>query len=167
MLSYKRIIQLVFFISTSIWLNTANSALHCNDVTSDNDRRIENMERLAEEARLTSNYFNRYHEAVVSDLCKGKEDDIEFLIDTGYVKGSEVQSIKEILGLDKQYLNGIKHQETIKKLSNMGLSSASAGNVAYSYRYEPKSKCGQLAKSALEGNLKAIKILQNSPEYCK
>lgn len=151
----------------TILANTANAMLDCSDVVYGNDNYFDNMEKLAIEARLPDNYFNRYHESVVSDLCKGNMNDIESSIDYGFVKRSEVEGIKEALGLDKRSSIGRRYQYSREKFSyEMGLSSAFSDNVAQYYTQKPNSKCGKLAKSALDGNPRSIKTLQSYPEYC-
>lgn len=91
--------------------------LTCNDVSYGNKNYHENMEQLAIEVRLPGNYFNRYHETIISELCKGKTDVAESWIDYGYVKRSEVQGIKEALGLDKQSALGASYKYSRRKCS--------------------------------------------------
>ena len=156
-----------FLIGISLLANTANAMLNCSDVTYGSDDYFDNMEKLAIEARLPDNYFNRYHESVVSDLCKGDIEAVESSIDYGFVKRSEVEGIKEALGMDKRSSIGRRYQYSREKLSyEMGLSSAFSDNVAQYYTQKPNSKCGKLAKSALDGNPISIKTLQSYPEYC-
>jgi len=162
----KQLNKISFFISIITLTNTANAMLSCKDVKHGNENYFDNMQKLAADARLPDGYFHRYHESVVSGLCgEGDKEYIETLIETGYVARSEVQAIKEALGLDKQYLKGIKYQSIKEKFSYLG--SAGSGNVTYYYIYEPESKCGQLAKRALQGNKQAIETLQSGVNYCK
>ena len=165
---FRQLIKISAFIGTALLINTANAALSCKDVKYGNDNYFDNMEKLAVEARLPDG-FNRYHETIISDLCGKKDKEgIESFIETGYVARSEVQAIKEVLGLDEEYLKGIRYQSIKNKFDyEMSLGSAASGNVTYYYIYEPDSKCGQLAKRALQGNTQAIKTLQNGVEYCK
>lgn len=159
--------KITALLSVAILANTANALLDCSDLTYGSDNYFDNMEKLAIEARLPDNYFNRYHESVVSDLCKGNMNDIESSIDYGFVKRSEVEGIKEALGLDKRSSIGRRYQYSRERLSyEMGLSSAASDNVAQYFTQEPNSKCGKLAESALKGNPKSIKVLQSEPEYC-
>lgn len=48
----------------------------------------------------------------------------------------------------------------------MGLCSACADNVAQWYTRQPTSRCGKLAKQALEGNPQAERLLAGFPDYC-
>ena len=48
----------------------------------------------------------------------------------------------------------------------MGLCMACGDNVAQWYVQRPTSRCGMLAKNALEGHLDAVKELQTFPLYC-
>lgn len=75
-------------------------ALDCSEVVYGNDNYFDNMQLLAEEAELPDNYFNRYHESLVSDLCKGDEDSAFGWVDSGYVDKSEYSRIKNVLGLN-------------------------------------------------------------------
>lgn len=163
----KNLITVGMSFGIALIANAANAMLTCNDVSYGNKNYHENMEQLAIEARLPGNYFNRYHETIISELCKGKTDVAESWIDYGYVKRSEVEGIKETLGLNKQSALGSSYQySSIKFRYEMGLSSAFSDNVAQYYTKRPASKCGQLAKSAIEGNPRAIKTLQSYPKYC-
>lgn len=163
----KTTMNFSFLIGISLLANTANAMLNCSDVTYGSNNYFDNMEKLAVEARLPNNYFNRYHEAVVSDLCKGDKKSVESWIDNGYVKRSEVEGIKEVLGLNKRSSTGSSYQYSRKRFyDDMNLSSVAADNVAQYYTKKPNSKCGKLAKSALEGNPRAIKTLQSDPKYC-
>ena len=164
----KMLIKLSAAASITAFASTGNAALSCKDVTYGNDNYFDNMEKLAIEARLPGGYFHRYHEGLISDLCNNENnEDIEWLIETGRVPRSEVQSIKEVLGLDKQYLRGLRYQSIRERFVKMGVASAGAGNATDAYIYEPNSKCGKLAKNALQGNVQSIKILQDGPSYCQ
>lgn len=164
----KILIKLSAVASLMAVATIGNAALSCKDVTFGNSNYFDNMEKLAIEARLSDGYFTRYHESVVSDLCDNKDSkDIEWAVETGYVPRSEVQSIKEVLGLDKQYLRGLRYQSIRERFVKMGVASAGAGNATDAYIYEPNSKCGKLAKSALQGNVQSIKTLQDGPSYCQ
>lgn len=163
----KLLVNFSAILGAILLANTANAILNCSDVTYGSDDYFDNMEKLAVEARLPDNYFNRYHESVISDLCKGDTTTAESWIDNGYVKRSEVEAIKEVLGLDERSSQGSSYQYSREKFSHeMGLSSAFSDNVAQYYTQKPNSKCGKLAKSAIEGNPRSIKVLQDYPEYC-
>lgn len=163
----KMLMRLSALAGLMVVASTGNAALSCKDVTYGNDNYFDNMEKLAIEARLPGGYFHRYHEGLISDLCNNENnEDIEWLIETGRVPRSEVQSIKEVLGLDKQYLRGLRYQGIISKFNDMGIASAGASNATYAYVYEPMSKCGKLAKSALQGNIQSINILKSGYSDC-
>ena len=153
----------------------SNAALECKDVDRSNYDAPENMETLAKEARLIGGYFNRYHEAVVSELCGYSEDDgfgIEHMIDTGYVRRSEVEGIKEVLGLDNRSTAGRNFEYAYIKLSDeTSLSGVGASNAAHLYAYEPHSKCAKLVKRVLAGDQSAVSELerldlQSESNYC-
>ncbi|MBN9406573.1 MAG: hypothetical protein J0I00_14285 [Burkholderiales bacterium] len=146
---------------------SANAGLKCADVKYGVPNYFESMTRLAEAARLPDNYFNRYHEDVVSLLCSGKSKDIEKIIDAGEVKRSEVEAIKEALNISGRSELGQSCGYSKQKFSELGLCSACADNVAQWYSKKPASRCGSLAKKALEGNPAAIDELQGFPKYCE
>ena len=165
----KMLIKLSVVASVMAVASTGNAALSCKDVTYGNDNYFDNMEKLVIEARLPDGYFHRHHESVVSYLCNNKDTkNIEWMVKTGYVPRSEVQAIKEVLGLDKQYLQGVRYQKAKEKFSDeLGLGHVGGQVVAEYYVFKPESKCGKLAKSALQGNIQSIKILQSFPSYCQ
>ncbi|MEW9570164.1 hypothetical protein ABQJ54_00185 [Rhodanobacter sp. Si-c] len=141
-------------------------AIHCKDIQYDNPNYSSNMDKLATLARLPNNYYSRYDEDVVGYLCKGDTKSIQGEVDDGYVKQSEVDGIKEALGLDDRSEMGMSYGYSRQKFSSMGLCEACADNVAQYYTKKPDSECGRLAKQALEGNPKAINTLQSFPDYC-
>lgn len=145
----------------------ASASVKCSDVTYGNTSYREKMEELAKLARLADGYYSRYHEGVVSDLCKGDTKGVESLIDSGFVKRSEVEAIKEALGIDNRSDNGKSYGYSRQKFEDMGLCSACADNVAQHYTKKPNSECGRIAKQALEGNPNAIEKLQTFPVYCE
>lgn len=146
---------------------TANAGVKCSDVKYGTENYHEKMEELAKLARLPDDYYNRYHEDVVSYLCEGNIKEIESLIDNGFVKSSEVEAIKEALSKNKRSEIGQSYGDSREKFSEMGLCSACADNVAQYYTKKPKSQCGKLAKQALEGNSNAVSELQSFPSYCE
>lgn len=160
------LVKIVCGVSLSMAFTLSHALLTCDSVSSDNENYIDNMQSLAIQARLPDNYFNRYHEDVVSDICKGDEESIDDAIDYGYVKRSEVEGIRESLGLDNRSSMGTSYEYSRQRFYDLGLSSAKADNVAQFYTKEPNSQCGKLAKHALEGNPRSIAELQTSPDYC-
>lgn len=158
-------------VSLSMVMTFSHAALSCKDVKYGNDNYHENMEALSIEARLidgSDGYFNRYHEEVVSELCGYSDEDkyVEKMIDIGYVRRSEVEGIKEALGLDNRSRAGRNFEYAFNKLGDIGLSSAGAGNAASYYADKPNSECGKLVKSALAGDRAAIKKIKTEPYYC-
>ena len=124
------------------------------------------MDELARRARLPDEYYNKYHEEVVSDLCNGNAESVNQAIDDGYVKRSEVEAIREVLGLEKRSSTGKAYGTSREKFVNMGSCNACADNVAQYFVHKPNSKCGKLAKQALEGNTQTIELLRAFPYYC-
>ncbi|MEN6621417.1 MAG: hypothetical protein ABFD50_07715 [Smithella sp.] len=145
---------------------SVNAEVKCSDVQYGNENYHEKMEELARSARLPDNYYNRYHEDVVRNLCKGNIKGVKETIDKGFVKQSEVEAIKEVLGMDNRSSNGKTYGYSRKKFSDMALCNACADNVAQYYTKKPNSKCGKLAKQALEGNPNSIEKLRSFPDYC-
>lgn len=160
-------------MSLSMAVTFSHAALSCKDVTYGNDNYHDNMAAIAIEARLidgSDGYFNRYHESVVSEICGYSSDDSDFdieeMIDTGYVRRSEVEGIKEVLMLDKRSSAGRKSEYARNKLAAMGVSNVGASHIATFYAEKPNSECGKLAKSAFSGDRLAIKKIKTEPSYC-
>jgi hypothetical protein len=151
--------------------STFADEIRCSDVKYNNANYHENMEKLAVRSGLPDNYYNKYHQGVVNQLCSGDTKGISELIDNGFVKANEVEAIAKVLG--KTYKFTRERSETGKSYGssketflNMGLCNACADNVAQYYSRKPDSPCGRLAKEALEGNSDAIKKLVEFPDYC-
>lgn len=160
-------------IGLSMAVTFSHAALECKDIESSNYDAPENMQTLAIEARLIDGYASRYHEAVVWELCgyggeDGNADDfVKKMIDAGYVRRSEVESIKEVLGLDKRSPAGKNYEYAyIKFINDIGLSTAESSNVASFYANQPNSECGKIAKRALAGDRTAIKKLEKEDNIC-
>ena len=139
---------------------SALAGMKCGDFEYGTDNYHDNMDELARRARLPDEYYNKYHEEVVSDLCNGNAESVNQAIDDGYVKRSEVEAIREVLGLEKRSSAGKTYGTSREKFVNMGLCNACADNVAQYYAQKPNTKCGKLAKQALEGNIQAIELLR-------
>jgi hypothetical protein len=60
----------------------------------------------------------------------------------------------------------LRLQDVGDRFSEMGLCSACADNVTQFYINKPSSRCGTLARQALEGNPIAEKTLLTYPAYC-
>jgi hypothetical protein len=146
---------------------SAIAGVKCSDVKYGNENYNEKMEELASLARLPDGYYNRYHEDVVSSLCKGNKKEVRRLIDNGFVKSSEAEAIKEVFGKDSRSEVGKSYGYSKNKFLDIGLCSACADNVAQYYTKKPNSQCGKLAKQALEGNPNAIDELRPFPSFCE
>ena len=164
----------VAFATILLSLVSANKAfaqISCSDLKYGNPNYHEKMDELAERTGLPDNYWSRYHESVVSDLCSGDIKDIDKLIDNGFVKPQEVQGIARVLGKTyepKQRSDtGKSYGYSKKRILEMGACSACADNIAQYFSKKPNSPCGQLAKQALGGNPDAIKKLVAFPDYCQ
>ena len=145
---------------------SALAGMKCGDFEYGTDNYHDNMDELARRASLPDEYYNKYHEEVVSDLCNGNAESVNQAIDDGYVKRSEVEAIREVLGLEKRSSTGKAYGTSREKFVNMGLCNACADNVAQYFVHKPNSKCGKLAKQALEGNTQTIELLRAFPYYC-
>lgn len=157
-------------ISLSMAVTFSHAALTCKDVAYGSDNYSDNMSTLAIEARLidgSEGYFNRNHEAVISALCEGDNNYVEKMIDMGSVRRSELEGMKEVLGLDERSTAGRNYEYAyIKLINKVGLSTAGSSNVAYFYAYKPNSECGKIAKRALAGDRIAIKKLETEDSIC-
>ncbi len=158
-------------IVSLILTGSAFAQMSCKDVQYDNPNYGDKMDELAKQARLPDDYWNRYHESVVSSLCRGNVAEVDDLINQGSVKAKEVQSIAKVLGKTynpKQRSEaGKKFGYAKEKFRTMGACSACADNIANYFVNQPKSPCGKLAKKALEGNADAVKKLLEFPDYCR
>ena len=125
------------------------------------------MEKLAKEARLLDNYYNRYHEAVISSICSGDQREVKKKIDMGFVKPPEVEAIKEVLGKDKRSEKGKSYGYSKERFLEIGLCMHVLTYVAQFYTRKTTSRCGKLAKQALEGNPNAIDDLRRNLSYCR
>lgn len=161
----------VMIMAGLVPVDSAFAGLSCREVNRDNPNYHENMDVLAERAKLPDNYWNRYHEDVVRALCSGNAKDIDGLVDAGFMKPGEAQNIAKALGKTYQPKNrseaGKSYGYSRKKFVEMGACSACADNIAQHYTKKPNSPCGKLAKQALEGNPEAIKKLVAFPDYCR
>lgn len=158
------------FIMGLLPVTIAFGQVSCADVTYGNPNYNDKMDELAERAKLPDSYWNRYHALVVSSLCGGKIEDIDGLIDSGYVKTGEVQNIARVLGKTykpkKRSESGMKYGDAREKFAKMGACSSCADNIAQYYTTKPGSLCGKLAKQALGGNPEATRKLVEFPDYC-
>lgn len=164
-------IALAMIVVSFVSVNMVFAQMSCADLKYGKPDYREKMDELAKRAGLTDNYWSRYHESVVSDLCSGDIKGVDKLVDNGFVKPLEAQNIGKVIG--KPY-NPKQRSETGKsygyskeKFLGMGACSACADNIAQYYTRNPDSPCGKLAKQALEGNPAAIKKLVAFPDYCQ
>lgn len=173
-MSYRSASLAVVFATIILGFVSVNSAfaqISCRDVKYGNPNYHEKMDELAKRAGLPDNYWSRYHESVVSDLCSGDIKDVDKLVDNGFVKPQEAQGIAKVLG--KTYKSkqrsevGKSYGYSKEKFLEMGACGACADNIAQYYTRKSISPCGILAKQALEGNPEAIRKLVAFPDYCK
>ena len=165
------VLILVTIIPGLVFTASAFAGLSCSDVNRDNPNYHDNMDMLAERAKLPDNSWNRYHEDVVRALCGGNVKDIDGLIDSGFVKPGEARDIARTLGKayqpKKRSEAGKRYGDSRIKFAEMGAYNACADNIAQHYTKKPHSPCGRLAKQALEGNPSAIKKLVAFPDFCQ
>jgi hypothetical protein len=142
----------------------------CQDVRYGASAYHARMDELARIARLPNQRWNRYHEAAVKNICEGRPLENRGLIDQGYVTASDVQGLMRNLDLfranEPRSEIGQSYGYSRKKFGDMGLCSACADNVAQWYTRQPESRCGKLARQALEGNPQAERLLTSFPDYC-
>jgi len=173
MLNRNRIVAaiLAVIIPGLVSAGPASAQLSCRDLKYGSPNYSEKMDELAERAKLPDNYWSRYHESVVRDLCSGNTRGVDSLVDAGYVKPGEAQNIAGVLG--KTYKpkqrteTGKSYEYSRKRFSEMGACNACADNIAQYYTRKPDSPCGRLAKQALEGKPEAVKKLVAFPDYCQ
>lgn len=170
---HSRSLALVFITILCIFnmVNRASAQMSCADLKYEAPNYHEKMDELAKRATLPDNYWSRYHESVVSDLCSGNIADIDKMVDIGLVKSIEVQNIAKVLG--KTYEAKLRSEVgksygySRDRFVEMGACWACADNIAQYYTKKPNSPCGRLAKKALEGDPEAINKLVAFPDYCQ
>lgn len=169
---HNRWIALPFSILFIFFLvNLASAQMSCVDFKPGTPNYGDKMDELAKRARLPDNYWNRYHESLVNYLCRGDIRAADKLVDNGFVKPQQAQSIATVLG--KQYKPrqrseaGQTYGYSKEKFLEMGACNACADNIAQYYAKRPDSPCAKLAKKALEGNPQAIRELVAFPDYCR
>jgi hypothetical protein len=148
----------------------------CAAVRYGNPNYADNMRALAKKAHLPDDYYNRYHEDLVKSLCQGNAKEVNSLIDNGDVSAGDAARIKQALteasapltetSISTRSDAGRSYGYSKQKFIDMGLCMACADNVAQWYVQRPTSRCGMLAKHALEGDPDAGKELQTFPSYC-
>jgi hypothetical protein len=164
-------VALAVSIFSFVLVNLALAQMSCADLKYGKPNYHEKMDELAKRARLPDNYWSRYHESVVTDLCSGDIKDIDKLVDNGFVKPQEAQGIAKVLGKEykpkERSQTGESYGSSKEKFLKMGACSACADNIAQYYTKKPDSPCGKLAKMALEGNPDAIRKIVDFPDYCQ
>ncbi len=167
----KSSVFLFTIIFSFVLVNLAFAQMSCSELKYGTSKYHEKMDELTKRAGLRNNYWSRYHESVVEALCSGNTKEVDNLVDKGFVKAKEAQSIAEVLG--KTYKTkqrsefGQSYGFSKERFLEMGACGACADNIAQYYTKKPNSRCGKLAKQALEGNPDAIKKLNQFPDYCK
>jgi len=162
---------------TILLTSSVLAGTHCKDLEYGTDKYHENMDELAKKAKLEDNYWHRYHEAFISDLCRGNKDSANGWVDCGHVKASDAVAISKLIGkpykVKKRTATGLRFERAYynSKLLDM-LCTADASNLAMYYAMKPFSKCGKLVERVLRGDRGAIKIIKSFgggklPGYCQ
>lgn len=147
------------------------AGVSCSDLEYGTAKYQENMEILAAAAHLEGNYFNRYHEELVSAVCKGDSSAAQKLINIGSVSSKDAQAIVQVLGVKpvapvEGSVADRNYAYAREKMSQLGLSEALSDNVAMYFAYKPSSECGAISKKALNGDQSSIALLLSSPSFC-
>jgi hypothetical protein len=155
----------IFFILTTVLLSCyAYAEMNCDEVVYGKPNYMENMGKLATEAKLPDSYYSKYHQEVVKLLCSGDLNKINQLIDYGHVKAKEVEAIAAVLG--KQYKAsprseaGKLYEKTYLKLLEFGVPKLCASNAADEYVKNTDGSVGKLVQTALTGDKDAVKVLK-------
>lgn len=164
-------IALFVIVFSSVMINMASAQMPCTEFKYGTPKYHEKMDELAKRAGLPNNYWSRYHESIVRALCNDDIKEIDNLVDNGYVKPKEAQDIAKVLGNTYQAKPrselGKSYGYSKERFLEMGACGACADNIAQYYTKKPNSRCGKLAKHALEGNPEAIKKIAEFPDYCQ
>lgn len=119
-------------------------------------------DKLQKQAKLSE--WNRYHGYVIDGLCHGNLEDLDWVIDKGYVSISDVNAIAKLLG--KKYepkprtKDGLLYEKIYKELSRTDLCMACASNIAEAYVKQPDSQLAIKVDKALQGNQTALSELK-------
>jgi|GEM_PF-5422950 len=138
--------------------------LSCNDLQGNIYQNGKN-EELQRQAKLAE--WNRYHDYIIGGLCGEDMQDLNDMIDQGYLSLSDVQAVAAVLG--KNYnpsprtKNGKLYQQIREGLLKQNLCSACASNLADEYINRPSGRVKQLIDKALAGNQSALHELQQLP----
>lgn len=111
--------------------------------------------------------WNRYHDYVLGGLCDGAMEDLDRMVDSGYISITDVNAIAQVLG--KKYVaktrteNGKLYERIYKGLLQRDLCSACASTIAEEYIKRSDSILLQKVDLALAGNNAALEWLQTYP----
>ncbi|GDX55539.1 hypothetical protein LBMAG29_08490 [Methylophilaceae bacterium] len=144
-------------------------SVSCKDLSDYKGEDDDPRQRLAIEAKLKDDYWNRYHESVWFYLCNDPIDinGIDSIVDRGYVNALEVESIAKVLGKPYKAItrteDGRLYEIINQKLSNLGLCTACSSNLASAYVDDKKiGHVRQIVDGALSGNKSYIFMLKNN-----
>ncbi len=164
------VLFVITFVLGFISVSAAAGQMSCRDLDYGNTKYHQKMDELARRARLPDNYWSRFHEDLVRDLCRGDIGGVNSLVDNGSVKPSEAQSIGRVLGKvykpKQRSRNGKSYGYSRQQFEQMGACSVCADNIAQFYTKKPASRCGRLARQSHEGDPEAIEKVLAWPAYC-
>jgi hypothetical protein len=144
-------------------------SVSCKDLNDYKGEDADPRQRLAIEAKLKDDYWNRDHESVWFYLCNDPIDinGIDSLVDEGYVTALEAESIAKVLG--KPYKaktrteDGKLYEIIYQKLLGLFLCTACSSNIASAYVDDKIiGHVRQIVDGALIGNKSYISILENN-----
>ena len=155
-------------------VQTQSVSVSCKDLSDYKGEDDDPRQRLAIEAKLKDDYWNREHESVWFYLCNDPIDidGIDSIVDRGYVTAVEAESIAKVLG--KPYKaktrteDGKLYEIINQKLSNLGLCTACSSNLASAYVDDKKiGHVRQIVDGALIGNKAYISMLDNETNWAE
>lgn len=159
LLAFKPI--LAFAKTPDSYQSATTPSLTCDDLEG-NIYQNGKDEELRKQAKLAE--WNRYHEYVLGGLCDGDIEDLDSMVDQGYITVSDVEAIARALG--KKYVsksrtqNGTRYQKVREGLLKQNLCNACVSNIAEAYVKYPDSGLAKTVDAALAGDQTAMQKLE-------
>ncbi|QBM26096.1 hypothetical protein [Hydrogenophaga pseudoflava] len=130
----------------------------------------QSMEKLAIDAGY-ENGVDRYFLAFVSELCTGAAEDAMQYVSNAQIPIKSAQFVARYFGIQIEFEEPSAQSRLIEKtrqdLANLGACQACAGNAAMYGVMRPNSECGSLVKSALNGDMDAVRKIDKFPAICE
>ena len=161
-------IQYMNVLNTSlVGQKSAAGTISCDEIAKDSTHK--KLDELALKAKLPFRSLDRIQEEIIDSFCKGQPEDIKNInntVNSGDVSAADAESIAMVLG--KKYTapartaDGKLYERINSGLSDKGLCSACAGNIASEYVKNQNGKTAKLVDAALSGDVQSLQQLQDN-----